>query len=329
MIPASKILAVRRALQSAFGVTEFESIRQLTTGLSTALVFQLIVKGNPYLLRIITRTDALSDPTDEYACMQSGANAGIAPHIWYTSITDKIAITDFIEAKPFPPSKAIQLIPELLSQLHRLPGFPYRVNYLDKMGTFIQKFQEAEYFPESMIRDLFNAYLQIRNVYPYTQTDLVACHNDLKPENMLFDGNKLWLIDWEAAFLNDRFVDLSVPANFVVRSDADEKSYLKSYFGQEATDYQLACFFLMRQAMHLFYFVSFTLFSKASDKPSLFNKPQFSFRSFHDLIWAGAISLASSDTRLQYALIHRDQLQQNLQLNRFADSLAIVGNHHY
>jgi hypothetical protein len=71
MIPEAKRIAVARALREAFGVTEAEDIRMLTAGLSSALVFRIAVRGRPYLLRVITRTDAMNDPTRQFACMKS------------------------------------------------------------------------------------------------------------------------------------------------------------------------------------------------------------------------------------------------------------------
>jgi hypothetical protein len=50
MIPEAKNAAVARALGEAFGVTEFEDIRMLTAGLTSALVFRIIVRRCPYLL---------------------------------------------------------------------------------------------------------------------------------------------------------------------------------------------------------------------------------------------------------------------------------------
>ena len=50
MIPEDKKQAVERGLREAFGVTEFEDIRQLTEGLSSALIFRIVVRGTPYLL---------------------------------------------------------------------------------------------------------------------------------------------------------------------------------------------------------------------------------------------------------------------------------------
>src|ERR1700742_3572830 len=106
MIPGDKKAAVEHALQQAFGVTEFEDITPLTAGLSSALIFRITVLGKPYLLRIITRTDAMSDPVHWYGCMTAAAEAGIAPQVWYTNLDDRVSITDFIEKKPFPINEA-------------------------------------------------------------------------------------------------------------------------------------------------------------------------------------------------------------------------------
>ena len=47
MIPEAKQPAVARALQAAFGVNEYEDIRLLTGGLSTALAFKIVVRKIP------------------------------------------------------------------------------------------------------------------------------------------------------------------------------------------------------------------------------------------------------------------------------------------
>ena len=70
---------------------------------------------------------------------------------------------------------------------------------------------------------------------------MVSSHNDLfKPDNILFDGKRVWLVDWEAAFLNDRYADLAVAANLVVTNNAEERVYLQEYFGGPPDQYQLA-----------------------------------------------------------------------------------------
>jgi crotonobetainyl-CoA:carnitine CoA-transferase CaiB-like acyl-CoA transferase len=71
MIPEEKIAPVTRALREAFGVPDFENIRQLTKGNATTRVFRIVVHGSPYLLKIIMRTD---DPTRHYICIMAQNN---------------------------------------------------------------------------------------------------------------------------------------------------------------------------------------------------------------------------------------------------------------
>jgi aminoglycoside phosphotransferase (APT) family kinase protein len=326
MIPESKKKAVVHALQSTFGVNEFNEIQELTAGLSSALVLKIIIGTRPYLLRIITRTDAMADPTHEYTCMKAAAEAGIAPKVWYANVDERISIIDFVEAKPFPVTEAKVKMPDLLKRLHSLPPFPFRINYLDKMDGFVARFKEAKIIGGELATEIFDAYARIKQVYPRDSHDWVACHNDLKPENTLFDGERVWLVDWEAAFLNDPYLDLAISANFLVGDTADERDYLEVYFGKEADDYQHARFFLMRQLLHLFYAVVFIQLGKTPDKPVDFNIPIPGFIEYHDLIWAGNISLANADNKLLYAQVHMEQLRHNLRLKRFEESLLIVSN---
>lgn len=325
MIPEAKKAAVEQALQLTFGVSELDDICALNAGLSSALIFRIVVAGKPYLLRIITRDDAMSDPTHWYNCMEAAAEAGLAPHVWYAGITDRICITDFIEAKPLPITDAVAMLPAILKRLHALPPFPFRVNYLEAVDGFIQRFRAANILPESMTGELFAQYERIRKVYPNNFADLMASHNDLKPENILFDGERVWLVDWEAAFLNDRYADLAVVANFVITNEDEETAYLEKYFGAEVSEYQLARFFLMRQVFHLSYFTFFMLLVSGAGVAIDINSPRSDFRTFHNDMWTGKIDLANVEARQQYAWVHMKQLQHNLQLPRFEEALKVVG----
>jgi hypothetical protein len=89
MIPQEKSAAVTHGLREAFGVTEFEDITKITGGHTSSLVFRIIVRGSPYLLKIVTRTD---DPARHYTSMKAVAEAGVAPRVWYTDIEQKISI---------------------------------------------------------------------------------------------------------------------------------------------------------------------------------------------------------------------------------------------
>ncbi|HEY9062983.1 MAG TPA: phosphotransferase [Pseudobacteroides sp.] len=327
MIPEKKLDAVKNALRAAFEVSEFEDISIMTSGLSSALVFRIVVKGKPYLLRIITRTDEMGDPTNQFANMKAAAEAGIAPPIWYMSIEDRISITDFVEDRQFPISEAKTKLPELIRRMHSLPPFHKLMNYQSNIDGFLRNFQDSKMLPEIITEELFKQYNRIFAVYPRNDQDLVSCHNDLKPENILFDGEKVWLVDWEAAFLNDRYADIAIVANFVVNSDEEEAEYLRSYFGETVDDYRHARFFLARQILHMHYIAIFMLFG-AKGKPVDVDIIKPKFRDFHNQIWDGEISLASDEAKIKYSLVHMEQFLHNTKAHRFEDALHIVSSSH-
>jgi thiamine kinase-like enzyme len=243
------------------------------------------------------------------------------------SIEDRISITDFVNTKPFPIGEAKTKVAELLRKLHSLSPFPRLVNYQDSINGFIQKFQAAKILPESLTDEIFRQYSRIAAVYPNNDEDLVACHNDLKPENILFDGERTWLVDWESAFLNDRYADLVVVSNFLVKNDEDEDDFLRSYFGEAADEYKHARFYLAKQRAHIFYLVVFMLIA-SKGKPVDPNMEKPDFREFHNRIWAGEISLAGDEAKLQYARVHMEQFLNNMNTKRFEDALSIVSNYH-
>ena len=92
-------------------------------------------------------------------------------------------------------------------------------------------------------------------------------------------------MDWEAAFLNDRYLDLAVVANFVVTNYADEDAYLRTYFGDAAGEYRLARLYLMRQIIHAAYPVVLLRLGRAA-KPIQRNQNAPDFGDFHNRIWA-------------------------------------------
>lgn len=329
MIPDNKRAAVKKALQTVFGVDTFENIEQLHKGLSSALVFKIMVQGKSYLLRVITRTDPVAEPSFYYECMKIAAENGVAPRIHYMSVEDRVSITDFIIEQPFPIVAAKEMMPQLLRKLHSLPKFAYRLNYFDSMEKFIPRFEAANILPANEAQELFDIYHRITAIYPVNeQEDWVSCHNDSKPENIVFDGKRPWFVDWEAAFLNDRYLDLAIQGNFLTENEEDEKSFLETYFGKTVDDYEFARFFLMQQILHLYYFVFLMAFDNGAKPVDITAIPKRGFRKFHDGMWNGSISLAFTDSKREYAMLHLEQFQLKTQTKRFENSLRIVQKHH-
>jgi thiamine kinase-like enzyme len=329
MIPEHKQTAVQKALQIAFHTDVWDDMQQLTKGLSGALIYKIVVHGNAYLLRVVTRTDAFGDPSFYYGCMQVAAGHHIAPPIHYLSVEDRVSITGFIAEQPFAMAAAKATMPRLLKQLHALPPFPFRINYFESMESFMPRFQAANILPPNEVKTLFELYQRIAQVYPKNDVDnWVSAHNDVKPENIIFDGQRPWLVDWESAFLNDRYFDLAMAANFLVANEEEEAAFLIAYFEATADEYKHARFFLIGAILHFYYFI-FLMVLDSGEKPidvSTISKRDF--REFHDGLWNGAISLTQTDTKREYAMLHLEQFKLKAQTMRLEDSLRIISNHH-
>jgi thiamine kinase-like enzyme len=259
--------------------------------------------------------------------------------VWYTNVEDKICITDFVEAAPFPVADALLRIPAALRKLHALPPFPgvpnrintsymFLINKGDAVDGFIQAFQAANILPKRESEELFARYAQVAAVYPHHHPDMVSSHNDFfKPDNILFDGHRLWLVDWEAAFLNDRYADLAVVANLVVTNNEEEMVYLREYFGEPPNQYQLARFFLAQQAAHIFYAMGFLLLG-SSGKPIDWSETVPEFRDFHRRMWADEVNLKEREMKIVYGRVHWEQLLRNVGQARFNEALRIVSDRH-
>ena len=333
MIPQEKLAAVAEGLRQAFGVTEFEDISRITKGHSSSLVFRIVVRGSPYLLKIINRAE---DPPRHYNSMRAAAEAGLAPRVWYTNIEGKISITDFVEAKPLSSSEARVRLPATLRTLHSLAPFgraPYNTTctfLMDKgpvLDGYFQKFRAANILPKAESEEFFARYTELAAVYPHGDAEMVSSHNDLfKPDNILFDGQRVWLVDWEAAFLNDRYADLAVVANQVVTNDEEETVFLNEYFGTAPNQYQLARFHLMQQIAHLFYAMAF-LSLGSSGQPIDWSGRVPEFRDYQRRIWAGEVDLAEKDVKIVYGRVHWEQFVHNVRQARYIEALKDIARH--
>lgn len=74
-------------MSQAFGVETYEPIEPLIKGHTAELVFRIVVKGVPYLLKIFMRAYIIG-PERQIHCMRAAAEGGVF-------------ITDFVNQVPF------------------------------------------------------------------------------------------------------------------------------------------------------------------------------------------------------------------------------------
>lgn len=332
MIPEEKMAAVTRALNDAFGVTAFDHIRDLTERPGSNRAYRMVVRGSTYLLRINTRPGDMKRQID---CMHAAAEAGLAPRVRYASAEDRISVTDFVETVPFLAADALRRVPATLRTLHALKPFPQApfnttctllLSEGPALHGFLQKVRASNILPEQDLEKLLAQYKRLAAACSSLEPAPAPSHNDLfKPDNILFDGRRVWLVDWEAAFQNDRYADLAVVANMLVTNQSEEQIYLQEYFGAPPEKYQVCRFYLMQQLAHMFYAMVFLAGSSANN-PTGLDEPVPTYHDFQRSFWARKANLADDYSKTLYARVHWQQLRYNLRQPKFAEALRVIAN---
>src|SRR3954469_14428914 len=74
----------------------------------------------------------------------------------------------------------------------------------------------------------------------------VPCHNDLLPANLIHDGERVRIVDWEYAGMGNRYFDLANLSVNNALNEAGDEWLLECYWGEPCTRRRLASLRLMR-----------------------------------------------------------------------------------
>ncbi|MEX2647884.1 MAG: choline/ethanolamine kinase family protein [Alphaproteobacteria bacterium] len=204
----------------------------------TNLVFRVQAGDAVYCLRVPGKgTEGYIDRKVELVNARAAAAAGVSPEVLHFG-DDGIMVTRFLgdgvtmspevlRARPGAPARAARAF----RRLHRSgQAFAFRFElfamidgylaHLDKLGATL---------PEGYHETVAEA-RAVREALAARQLPLAPCHCDPLCENLLDDGRRIWLVDWEYSGVNDPMWDLgdlSVEAGF---GPEHERELLEGYF---------------------------------------------------------------------------------------------------
>jgi predicted Ser/Thr protein kinase len=258
-----------RAMSSVLGAAAAATVRPLTGGVSGAFVFLIETGGRRFVLRIEGSPSPLRNP-HQYLSMRTAAEEGVAPRIHYLDIDDRVVMMDFIEERPleaYPGGAAglARAIGAMLRKLQAAPLFPSFAHYPDIVNRLWIHVCKTGLFVDGLLDDASRRLAQIRETYDRRAEQHVSSHNDVLPRNVLFDGKRLWLIDWENAYRNDPLVDLATALDNFAPSPELEEVLLRAWLGHEPDDLLRNRLALVRALTRLFY--AGVLFSASASAP--------------------------------------------------------------
>jgi len=154
------------------------------------------------------------DRTLEYKIQLLAYEENIAAKPFMLDLDNELMICEFLEGEHRSTLAKEDLL-ELVKVLKKLHAIKIDSEPVKLEGLFTLKTKELE--------EAFN----ILEEYP---KEMLLCHNDLNPKNLIFSNNSLKCIDWEFAGMNDLYFDLaSVSVEFSL-DDEMEEYFLAQYF---------------------------------------------------------------------------------------------------
>lgn len=197
---------------------------------------------------------------NELALSKAASAAGFAPKVVHHEAG--VLVLEFLEAKTFEEAdvrdpKNLTRIISLMSDVHRSLGayltqpvlafWPFHVN-----RSYIGRLEAEGSSHAGVLPKLFGQNAQLERAVG--QIDMVIGHNDLLAANILDDGNRLWLIDWEYGGFNSPLFDLAGLASNNGLSEAQERAMLEQYFETSADKHwrsyaAMKCCSLMRETL--------------------------------------------------------------------------------
>lgn len=330
LIPGSRSAAVEDALVQTFNTIVLQEIILLTGGLSAACVYKIVVNDQSYILKLADPAEVIHD----HSCMEAAASAGIAPPVYYLNKATGITITGYIQQFPLQtafksPDILLIELTKTIRGIHELPLFSKENSLLDTVEGLITEFKTSQMLTGAAFDNCFAYYEVIKTHYPWYDSDRVSSHNDLNPNNMIFDGEKIWIIDWDAAFGNDRYVDLAIIANFFAAADQEEHLMLETYFGDNLNEYHKARFFIMRQICRIVYAMLMFRLANSSKEDEGSHDPDMqeaTMAAVRKQLMNGQLNLAEYRGQLLFGKAMLNEALNNMQSARFDNCIKQLIN---
>ncbi len=238
-------------------VGTIERIEPITIGQSGAGVYAVTASRGAFILRLQPNTDAATF-ANRLLILRRAAEGGVTPAVVHVDEASRAVVTVRVSGMPLPaalgdPGQRDRALASLIDGLRA-------AHDLDPTGI-------AESTPLAHARAAWHQQ-HVRPAFPSwaqslpTTFDTIASalagdsrrvvnHNDVNPMNVMWDGAKAWLVDWDVAGLGHPHYDLATLAMFLRLDDAATFGLCARHDGVPLDEPARALFRALRQLVAL------------------------------------------------------------------------------
>jgi len=320
-IESARLESACKAVKSTFSVDVLGEISALTGGGSTAKMFKFKAVGKYYVLRLMDLEQPIEERRIQVECAQYGAKLNIAPTCYYADEENGIIIMDYVNQEALTKEIVLEKMPKLLRKLHYsekiLPVFCETFSY---MNDFIAK--AIKIIPSRQVINYYKVIQDIMSILSHHK-ELASCHNDLNSENLLYDGKQIFLIDFEAAGLEDPYFDLATVCQQHCFDPNEELTFLESYLQRKPRDLEVSKLALMKQVSYCYHALHF--FQHAYNTGMMeFHDNVPTFKQWYQGRKEGKYSYATTYDLMLYAMVVLNQSLEDMSKPAFIEAKRLL-----
>lgn len=222
---SADIDSLRHLLPGSVG--EITNVTPIRMGLSGAAVYVVSTATGNYILRVRGERFTGPDFAEDVRILRRASAAGVAPEVIHVDETARAILSRRIDGPPLPaalanPQSRDAAIASVVTQLRRLhaadqTGLPVRDPVAFARGIWETQ-RGRTGFPTwaAGVGGMLDRLAGLLGRDPR----VVFSHNDVNPGNVMWDGTRAWLVDWDAAGLTHPYYDLASLTTFL---DMDPK----------------------------------------------------------------------------------------------------------
>ena len=197
----------------------------------------------------------------ELAASRAAHAAGVAPEVFYAE--PGAMVFRYVEGRTLTPEdvQSEAMLARVVALLHRVHG--EIAKHFRGPTPFFWVFQVLRDYAARLADDGHRLVAELPRYMAATERleravgpiEVVFGHNDLLAANLIDDGQRLWLVDWEYGAFNSPLFDLGGLASNNQLSPALEEHLLELYFGTPVSEdlrrrhQAMTCASLLREAM--------------------------------------------------------------------------------
>lgn len=233
-LPESIYCIIEEALNCSR--SEIEVTDTLKSGM-TNQSFIFSRNGKQYIFRQPgAGTDKLISRQQEFAVYQIIGSENISDNIVYFNPLSGYKITEYIsEARCCDPynEKEVQVCMQFLKAFHRKK---LEVDHVFDLKEKIEFYESLWTTKHSKYRDYGETKQKVYKLLEYIEKQpkkWTLCHIDSVPDNFMLTKDKVYLIDWEYAGMQDAYVDIAMFAIYAMYDKANVDKLIDCYFEEE------------------------------------------------------------------------------------------------